>query len=193
MAILSKIAIPVIPCAIRWLPKWLQDVKHLQPRPQVWNRLSWRNSRESYGPIYSFREVPQVAAYRRICVCPPQRCTPWCISTEIWLGTILHTIVAPNSQLSIHFHVREVNQTRGQRCNCQSALWSVPRCKDRTWFASHSLGKCCLGQVPTPMRVPLWTLWPIFWGGRFNRTFMDVSVFNPHAPSNRHTTFVFVL
>ena len=25
-----------------------------------------------------------------------------------------------------------------------------------------------------------------FWGGRFERTFFDVQVFNPHAPSNRH-------
>ena len=25
-----------------------------------------------------------------------------------------------------------------------------------------------------------------FWGGRFERTFFDVRVFNPHAPSNRH-------
>ena len=25
-----------------------------------------------------------------------------------------------------------------------------------------------------------------FWGGRFERTFLDVRVFNPHAPSNRH-------
>ncbi len=25
------------------------------------------------------------------------------------------------------------------------------------------------------------------WGGRFERTFFDVRVFNPHAPSNRHT------
>ena len=24
-----------------------------------------------------------------------------------------------------------------------------------------------------------------FWGGRFERTFFDVRVFNPHAPSNR--------
>ena len=27
-----------------------------------------------------------------------------------------------------------------------------------------------------------------FWGGRFERTFLDVRVFNPHAPSNRNTT-----
>lgn len=26
-----------------------------------------------------------------------------------------------------------------------------------------------------------------FWGGRFERTFFDVRVFNPHAPSNRHS------
>ena len=26
-----------------------------------------------------------------------------------------------------------------------------------------------------------------FWGGTFERTFFDVGVFNPHAPSNRHT------
>ena len=26
-----------------------------------------------------------------------------------------------------------------------------------------------------------------FWGGRFERTYLDVRVFNPHAPSNRHT------
>ena len=26
-----------------------------------------------------------------------------------------------------------------------------------------------------------------FWGGTFERTFFDVRVFNPHAPSNRHT------
>ena len=26
-----------------------------------------------------------------------------------------------------------------------------------------------------------------FWGGRFERTFFDVRVFNPHAPSNRST------
>ena len=26
-----------------------------------------------------------------------------------------------------------------------------------------------------------------FWGGRFERTFLDVRVFNPHAPSNRHS------
>ena len=25
-----------------------------------------------------------------------------------------------------------------------------------------------------------------FWGGRFERTYFDVRVFNPHAPSNRH-------
>ena len=25
-----------------------------------------------------------------------------------------------------------------------------------------------------------------FWGGRFERAFFDVRVFNPHAPSNRH-------
>ena len=25
-----------------------------------------------------------------------------------------------------------------------------------------------------------------FWGGRFERTFFDVRVFNPHAPFNRH-------
>ena len=25
-----------------------------------------------------------------------------------------------------------------------------------------------------------------FWGGRYERTFFDVQVFNPHAPSNRH-------
>ena len=25
-----------------------------------------------------------------------------------------------------------------------------------------------------------------FWGGRFERTFFDVRVFNPHAPSNHH-------
>ena len=27
-----------------------------------------------------------------------------------------------------------------------------------------------------------------FWGGRFERTFLDVRVFNPHAPTNRNTT-----
>lgn len=27
-----------------------------------------------------------------------------------------------------------------------------------------------------------------FWGGRFERTFLDVRVFNPYAPSNRNTT-----
>ena len=27
-----------------------------------------------------------------------------------------------------------------------------------------------------------------FWGGTYERTFFDVRVFNPHAPSNRHTT-----
>ena len=27
-----------------------------------------------------------------------------------------------------------------------------------------------------------------FWGGRFERTFVDVRVFNPYAPSNRNTT-----
>ena len=27
-----------------------------------------------------------------------------------------------------------------------------------------------------------------FWGGKYERTFFDVRVFNPHAPSNRHTT-----
>ena len=27
-----------------------------------------------------------------------------------------------------------------------------------------------------------------FWGGRFERTFVDVRVFNPNAPSNRNTT-----
>ena len=26
-----------------------------------------------------------------------------------------------------------------------------------------------------------------FWGGRFERTYFDVRVFNPHAPSNRHS------
>ena len=26
-----------------------------------------------------------------------------------------------------------------------------------------------------------------FWGGTFEKTFIDVRVFNPHAPSNRHT------
>ena len=26
-----------------------------------------------------------------------------------------------------------------------------------------------------------------FWGGRFERTYLDVEVFNPHAPSNQHT------
>ena len=26
-----------------------------------------------------------------------------------------------------------------------------------------------------------------FWGGRFERTYIDVRVFNPHAPSNRHS------
>ena len=26
-----------------------------------------------------------------------------------------------------------------------------------------------------------------FWGGTFERTFFDIRVFNPHAPSNRHT------
>ena len=26
-----------------------------------------------------------------------------------------------------------------------------------------------------------------FWGGTFERTYFDVRVFNPHAPSNRHT------
>ena len=26
-----------------------------------------------------------------------------------------------------------------------------------------------------------------FWGGTFERTFFDVRVLNPHAPSNRHT------
>ena len=26
-----------------------------------------------------------------------------------------------------------------------------------------------------------------FWGGRFERTFFDVQVFNAHAPSNRHS------
>ena len=25
-----------------------------------------------------------------------------------------------------------------------------------------------------------------FWGGRFERSFYDVRVFNPHAPSNQH-------
>ena len=28
----------------------------------------------------------------------------------------------------------------------------------------------------------------IHWGGRFERTFVDVRVFNPHAPSNKNTT-----
>ena len=27
-----------------------------------------------------------------------------------------------------------------------------------------------------------------FWGGRFERTFVDVRVFNPYAPSNRNST-----
>ena len=27
-----------------------------------------------------------------------------------------------------------------------------------------------------------------FWGGRFEKTFMDVRIFNPHAPSNKQTT-----
>ena len=27
-----------------------------------------------------------------------------------------------------------------------------------------------------------------FWGGRFEKTYMDVRVFNPHAPSNRNTS-----
>ena len=27
-----------------------------------------------------------------------------------------------------------------------------------------------------------------FWGGRYKRSFVDVSVFNPHAPSNRYTS-----
>ena len=27
-----------------------------------------------------------------------------------------------------------------------------------------------------------------FWGGRFEHAFMDVRVFNPHAPSNRNTS-----
>ena len=27
-----------------------------------------------------------------------------------------------------------------------------------------------------------------FWGGRYERTFLDVRVFNPYAPSNRQTT-----
>ena len=27
-----------------------------------------------------------------------------------------------------------------------------------------------------------------FWGGRLERTFVDVRVFNPHAPSNRNTS-----
>ena len=26
-----------------------------------------------------------------------------------------------------------------------------------------------------------------FWGGRFERTYLDVRVFNPHAKSNQHT------
>ena len=26
-----------------------------------------------------------------------------------------------------------------------------------------------------------------FWGGRFERTYFDMRVFNPHAPSNRHS------
>ena len=26
-----------------------------------------------------------------------------------------------------------------------------------------------------------------FWGGRFERTYFDVRVFNPHAPSNRNS------
>ena len=27
-----------------------------------------------------------------------------------------------------------------------------------------------------------------FWGGRFERTFLDVRIFNPHAPTNKNTT-----
>ena len=27
-----------------------------------------------------------------------------------------------------------------------------------------------------------------FWGGRFEKTFLDVRVFNPHAPSNKNTS-----
>ena len=27
-----------------------------------------------------------------------------------------------------------------------------------------------------------------FWGGRYEKTFVDVRVFNPYAPSNRNTT-----
>ena len=30
--------------------------------------------------------------------------------------------------------------------------------------------------------------WPGLWGGRHERTFFDVRIFNPHAPSNRHNT-----
>ena len=26
-----------------------------------------------------------------------------------------------------------------------------------------------------------------FWGGRYERTFIDVRIFNPHAPSNRNS------
>ena len=29
-----------------------------------------------------------------------------------------------------------------------------------------------------------------FWGGRFERTFFDVRVFNPHAPSHKHSSLV---
>ena len=29
-----------------------------------------------------------------------------------------------------------------------------------------------------------------FWGGRFQRTFLNVRVFNPYAPSNRNITIV---
>ena len=48
-------------------------------------------------------------------------------------------------------------------------------------------------QPPTPRMGLAWTLMLMgcAWGGRFERTYVDIRIFNPHTPSNHHRVLLF--
>ena len=89
--------------------------------------------------------------------------------------------VVPNSQWSMHYPALSISH------NEIRDLTAVMSASNRNY--SRYLEKSSPMPPRTLRRVHVWTL-PRMVSGRFERTFFDVLVFNPHAPSHKHSSLV---